>query len=159
MAMHSQDLSDVWTPKLVRERLVEAVKWARYHAGPTGPAAVKALYPVYVPSADDFEDEGWGDRENADDGDLEPPPPRKRYKPAEVSKLIAALYWPGKYAVPGHPTSARILNLWVRCRVHKINFDKTIERKGEMSRASAYRYRDRALGAIAQGLMRDGVQL
>ncbi|MBN9033670.1 MAG: hypothetical protein J0I23_28140 [Rhizobiales bacterium] len=157
--MHDQDLSDVWTPKLVRERLIAAVRWARYHAGPTGPAQVRALYPTYVPSLDDFAEEGWGFRENADDSELEPPPPRKRYKPKEVSAMIAALYWPGKYAVPGHPTSARILNLWLRCKVHKLNFDKAIERKGEMSRASAYRFRDRALTAIATGLHRDGVPL
>lgn len=157
MAYHQQDLSDVWTPKLVSERLVEAVRWARYNAGPTGPAQVRALYPTYVPSDDDFAAEEWGFRESADDGDLEPPPQRRRPKPKEVSAMIAALFWPGKYAVPGHPTSARYLNLWLRCKVHKSNFDKTIEREGKISRASAYRYRDRALAAIAQGLMRDGI--
>lgn len=158
MSLYDQDLSDVWTPKLVRERLVEAIRWARYNAGPTGPASVRAIFPTYVPSMDDFEDEGWGMRESADDAELDAPAPRKRYKPKEISGLIEALFWPGKYAVPGHPTSVRILNLWLRCKVYKGNFDKLIERRGEMSRASAYRYRDRALGAIAAGLMRDGVK-
>ena len=34
---------DTWTPKLVGERLIEAIRWARYNAGPTGPAPVRAL--------------------------------------------------------------------------------------------------------------------
>lgn len=155
--MHEQDLSDVWTPKRVRECLVEAVRWARYNAGPTGPAEVRSLYPTYVASDDDREDEGWGLAESADDP-TEPPPARRRLKPHEVSSLIEALHWAARYAVPGHPTSARILNLWLRCKVHKGNFDKAIDRRGEMSRASAYRYRDRALAAIAIGLTDDGVK-
>lgn len=154
--MHDQDLSGVWTPKLVREQLVEAVTWARYNAGPTGPATVRALYPTYFATDADFATEGWGLRESADDP-TDAPPPRRRLSPKQISRLIEALHWPGRYAVPGHPGSSRILNLWLRCKVHKVNFDKTIERQGKMSRASAYRMRDRALTAIAMGLSRDGV--
>ncbi len=156
MTMRDQDLSDVWTPKQVRECLVEALKWARYNAGPTGPAQVRALYPTYLASDADFDVEGWGFRESADDP-TEAPPAHRRLRPHEVSKRIDALHWAARYAVKGHPTSARILNLWLRCKVHKVDFDKAVERRGEMSRASAYRYRDRALGAIAQGLTTDGV--
>ena len=39
------------------------------------------------------------------------------------------------------------------------DFDKAIERRAEISRASAYRYRDKALAAIAMGLERDRVPL
>lgn len=155
--LNGQDMSDVWTPKLVGAALIEAVRWARYNAGSTGPAAVRALYPTYLPSDRDFEDEGWGFKESADKDD-DPPPQRRQYSPAKVSAMLDALHWPGRYAVEGYPGSARILNLWLRCKVHKGNFDKTIEAKGSMSRASAYRMRDRALGAIAAGLMADGIK-
>lgn len=157
MTIHGQDLSDVWTPKRVGETLIEAVRWARYNAGPTGPAPVRALYPTYYPSDADRDAEGWGLEESADDP-TDPPPQRRRLTPKEVSRLIDALHWPMRYAVQGYPGSARILNLWLRCKVHKVNFDKTIERKGRMSRASAYRMRDRALAAIAIGLTKDGIE-
>ncbi|XAI96300.1 hypothetical protein [Microcystis phage Mae-JY30] len=151
--MSSQDV-DTWTPKLVRERLVEAIRWARYNAGPTGPAPVRALMPTYIPSQAERDEEGWGHPETADDDE---PVLRRQLRPDQVSAIIDALHWPARYAVPELPTSARILNLWLRCKVYRGNFDKTIERQGEMSRASAYRMRDRALAAIAVGLERDGV--
>lgn len=154
-AIHGMDMSDVWTPKMVGERLVEAVRWARYNAGPTGPASVRALYPTYYPSDADRELEGWGTKEIADPDDE--PVMRRPLSPKKISAILDALHWPGRYAVNGHPTSTRYLNLWLRCKVHKRNFDKAVDARGEISRASAYRYRDRALSAIAQGLTRDGV--
>lgn len=153
-----RDDIQTWTPKLVRETLVEAIRWARYNAGPTGPAEVRALMPTYLPSSADRELEGWGEHEDIEDRSS-PPPVRRRLRPKEVSLLLEALYWPARYAVPTLPTATRVLNLWLRCKVYKGDFDKAVERRGEMSRASAYRYRDRALSAIAQGLEKDGVPL
>ena len=145
-----------WTPKLVGERLIEAVRWARYHAGPTGPASVRALMPTYLPTLEDRELEGWGDPESAE---IEEDRPRRRpLSPAKISAMLEALYWPAKYAVEGFPGSARVLNLWLRCKVYRGNFDKTVQHRGELSRASAYRMRDRALAAIAIGLTNDGVK-
>lgn len=156
MTIHGQDLSDVWTPKLVADRLIEAVRWARYNAGRTGPAGVKAAALGYLPSDDDFAVEGWGQREKAEE---EEKAPQRRYSPAKVSLLISALDWPGKYLVPADAqTSAEILHLWLRCKVYRRNFEDAIEgRARPISRASAYRYRDRALSIIAQGLTNDGV--
>lgn len=155
-ALYGHDLSDVWSPRLVRDRLVEAIRWARYNAGPTGPAAVRALMPAYYPTIDERYAEGWGEPETA--GDDDPPPERRPLSPEKITGILDALYWPAKYAVQGHPTSTRYLNLWLRCKVYRGNFDRAIEREGRISRASAYRYRDRALGAIAAGLTRDGVR-
>ena len=153
-AIHGMDLSDTWTPKLVGERLVEAIRWARYNAGPTGPASVRAAAIPFVPTAEDFEAAGWGEREVADE---EPPPSARRYSPAKISAILDALEWPARYTVASKPKSTEILNLWLRCKVYRGNFEKVIEHRGEMSRMSAYRYRDRALSAIAVGLTNDGV--
>src|SRR6218665_2555134 len=134
---------DGWTPKLVGERLIEAVRWARYNAGPTGPASVRALMPTYLPTTEDRELEGWGAAEIAEgeeDKPLKRPPP-----PAKISAMMDALYWSAKYAVPSLPTASRVLNDWLKCKVYRVNFDETVKQRGEMSRASAYRYRDRAL--------------
>lgn len=149
---------DTWTPKLAGERLIEAIRWARYNAGPTGPASVRALYPIYVATPDEREEEGWGEQENANDP-TEVPKYRRPLKPHEVSALIDALYWPAKYAVEQLPTATRVLNVWLRCKVYGGNFDKVIETRREFSRATAYRYRDKALAAIAVGLESDGVPL
>lgn len=154
-ALHGMDLSDTWTPKLVGERLVEAIKWARYNAGATGPAGVRAAAMGYLPMPEDFEVEGWGEKEVADP---EEERPRRRFSPAQITGILDALEWVGRYTVEQNPTSTRILNMWLRCKVYRGNFDKAVEHRGEMSRASAYRYRDRALSAIAQGLTRDGVK-
>lgn len=154
--MHGQDLSDVWTPKLVRERLVEAIKWARYNAGPTGPAAVRAAMPTFLPSEQDFEQEGWGERERAEEGDEDKPKPRP-LTPKKVSAIIDALHWQARYLGEDHKTSSEALSLWLKCKVYRGNFDKAVEARGKYSRRSAYNYLDRALGVIAQGLMRDGI--
>jgi len=149
---------DTWTPKRAGEVLIEAVRWARYNAGPTGPAPVRALMPTYYPSPEDREREEWGDPEIVEDL-TEVPKYRRPLKPHEVSALIEALYWPARYAVPTLPTASRVLNLWLRCKVYRGNFDKVIEHRREFSRATAYRYRDKALAAIAMGLEADGVPL
>ena len=147
---------DTWTPKLVGERLIEAIRWARYNAGPTGPAPVRALMPTYIASPKEREEAGWDGQENVDDP-TEVPNYRRPLKPREVSALIEALYWPAKYSVVELPTATRVLNLWLRCKIYRGNFDKVIEHRREFSRATAYRYRDKALAAIAVGLERDGV--
>ncbi|WP_336801765.1 hypothetical protein [Kaistia sp. MMO-174] len=157
LSIEARELADVWTPKMVRECLVEAIRWARYHAGPTGPAAVRSTFPAFVAGPEDFEAEGWGIRESADDP-TEPPPTRRRLSPREVSQLTDALFWTTRYVIAELPTSALVLNLWLRCKVYRRNFDDAIASRQEMSRASAYRYRDRATAAIAMGLTRDGVE-
>lgn len=154
MTLHATEL-ETWTPKRVQAVLIEAIRWARYHAGPTGPAPVRSLMPIYTPTWEDRLEEGWGLPDACEEDEQRKP--IRRYSPKETQRLIDALYWPAKYAVPEMPTSARILNLWLRCHVYKADFRKVIERRGEMSRASAYRYRDRALTAISVGLDRDGV--
>ncbi len=147
---------ETWTPKLVGKVLVEAVKWAQYNAGPTGPAAVRSLMPVYAPSILERLEQGWGFLSEAP---ADPKPTRRALRPEEVSRLIEALQWPAKYAVPELPTSARILNLWIRSKVYRVSFSEVIDAMGDFSRATSYRYRDKALSAIAQGLERDGVPL
>lgn len=146
---------DTWTPKLVGERLVEAIRWARYNAGPTGPAPVRAAMLAFLPTQGEHDIEGWGHVERQVDDD--PPSARRQLRPAEISALTAALYWPARYSVIEFPSATRVLNLWLRCKVYRGNFDKVIETRREFSRATAYRYRDKALAAIAVGLERDRV--
>ncbi len=77
--------------------------------------------------------------------------------PAVVSRHRAALEWPAIYLCPGNVTSARMLGLWAACKAGKRPFDKALEARGGIARAHVYRYRDRGLSLIAQGLVRDRV--
>jgi hypothetical protein len=117
---------ETWTPKLARDVLVDAIRWARYNAGPTGPAPVRSVMPIYTPSIFDRLEEGWGFPDAGEEA--EERRIRRSYSPHEVQRFIDALYWPAKYAVPDLPTSARILNLWLRCKVYRVDFDKAVKK-------------------------------
>ena len=164
---------ECWTPKLVGSCLIDAVGWARRSGGPVGPASMRGSMPAYNPTLDDHLDEGWGLPEAADGPEDEralfPSPPAGR-----VTFLEAALEWPARYLYPDHEGSARMLGLWVRCKVSHRPFDDVLRARysrvvvGEdgakvrvwgMSRSSAYDLRTRGLSLISQGLDRDGVPL
>lgn len=147
-----------WTPRLVRDRMVEAVRWARYNVGLTGPSQIRSTMPAFVASLEDHLEEGWGFPELAADNGPDEKVIRINLPPKKVQQLIDALEWCAKYLAADHPGSARMLNLWVRCRVYKADFNRNIEARG-ISRAHAYRLRDRGLSVIAQGLDADRVPL
>jgi hypothetical protein len=67
------------------------------------------------------------------------------------------LAWQGTY-LRAHPGPARVLALFLRCKVTRTRFSEAI-RERRWSRSTAYAARDRALTLIAQGLNRDGVAI
>lgn len=144
---------DVWTPKIVGEELVEAVRWAQAAAGPVGPARFKATMPEPYFLTWERVYEGW-------DEELPPdatPPRRRPYPPARISFFERVLWWPSEY-LRGHDGPARVLKVWVRCKVFRVPFNKEVDRRG-WNRATAYRQRDRALALISMGLASKGVPL
>ena len=144
-----------WTPKLVKARLVEATLWVKHYGGPVGPTGVKSSMPTYKASLDDHLEEGWGLPEIAGD---DAPEDKRRPLPPSAEMIEAhmdALTWVAQYVAKTHPESARLLALWVRCKVYRRDFDRAIE--GKQSRSHAYRLRDRALSLISLALSaRDG---
>ena len=158
-ASSPNELPDVWTPKLVRERLVEALRWARYTGRAVGPAPVRTMMPAYKATLEDHLDEGWGLPEVADDdSEIEEARILRLSISAELAQAyIEALGWVATYVAPDQPTAARVLNAWLRCQVLN-NGEAFLRQCGRMgvSRGHAYRLRDRALRMIAQGLDRDG---
>jgi hypothetical protein len=151
---------NTWTPKLVKERLVEAVRWARYNAGPTGPSSIRSSMPAYHPTLEDHLEEGWGFPEKADGVEEAEQVLRVQLPPEQIDQMIWVLDWCRLYLAKDRPGDAVILNLWIRCRVYKKSFDGALKRRGfALSRAHAYRMRDRALSLIAQRLDQDGAPL
>ena len=157
--MHAAAMEqDGWTPKAVKERMVEAVRWARYNIGPTGPVPIRSSMPIFRPTLDDHLEEGWGLPEKAEGVEEAEQVLRIALPPEKIQQMIDALEWCAKYVAAEHPGSARMLNLWVRCRVYKGDFNRVVEARG-ISRGHAYRLRDRGLSIIAQALVADGVPL
>lgn len=143
-----------WTPELVAGALVEAVRWVSGVGPAFGPVKPRALMPTFVPTNEDREEEGWGPPEIADP---QPIPNVRRYTARQVGVMIEAIYWPARYVARTNPDSAVVLSLWVGCMVSGRNFGDAIRTGRAMSRASAYRLRNRALSLIAAGLTRDRV--
>jgi len=148
--------AEQWTPKAVGEAMLEALRWAQWSAGRTGPGGIKTVALPFIASLDEHLAEGWGLPETA--GDDEPDPRRLRVMPSpeQISRHEAALDWPRVY-LKDHEGSARILALWLRCKVTKKPFDAAIKARGTISRGAAIQMRDKALSIISQGLDRDGV--
>lgn len=138
-----------WTSKAVKDTLVEAVRWVRYSGGPVGPAAIRSCMPHYAATLDDHLEEGWGLPESADD-ELEVTEMRISPTPERVDELVDALTWISRFVTATNPGSARMLSLWLRCRVERHNFVEALG--GKVSRGHAYRMRDRALSLIAIAL-------
>ncbi|WEX77976.1 hypothetical protein PYH37_002820 [Sinorhizobium numidicum] len=150
MPVHDIDYG-MWTPKLVGDELLEAVRWANRSAGPIGPARVRSAMPDLAMILTDRDFEGWPPIP-----DLEAWPMRRAIPPARVSQLERALWWQARY-LADQSGPARVLKHWVRARLTKgMTFGQAIERRG-WSRPTAYRARDRALAIIAMGLTDDDI--
>ncbi len=148
--MHDID-PGVWTPKIVGEELLEAVRWANRSAGYVGPARIKSGMPDLAMISSDRDFDGWPPM-----ADLEARPMRRSLSPARVSQLDRALWWQATY-LKDEPGAARVLKHWVRARLSKgMTFGEAIKRRG-WSRSTAYRGRDKALALIAVGLTNDGI--
>lgn len=158
--MTRRDQIETWTPKLAGDRMVAALRWATYTGGRVGPSGIKGSMPAFNPTLDDHLDEGWGLPDRAGDDD---PEDGKRIvvqaTAAQITAYEAALNWPARYLYPAHEGSARMLCLWLRCKAHKRPFEDAVKRRGTISRATAFRLRDRGLTIISIGLDRDGVPL
>lgn len=154
-----QQEQEQWSPKRVGECLIEAVRWAQYAAGPVGPAQMRGSMPTYSPTWEERLAEGWGLPDGPDDEEAAFRNRKLRIAAtaAQISVFLDRLEWPARYLIPDNAGDARVLGLWVRCKVLKRPFNDAIDRRKFLSRGAAYRMRDRALSIISVGLDRDGV--
>lgn len=152
--------TQTWTPGKVKERLIEALTWARYCTGRVGPAEFVSTMPSYKPTLEDHLESGWGLPETAGDEREEEKAIKLRASPEQVKAYLEALEWMADYLAKDHPGLARTLGLWLASKVYRFSFENELRARGsDMTRTHAYRLRDRALSVISQGLQRDGVPL
>lgn len=149
---------ECWTPDLVAEALVDAVRWARYCAGPAGPRGYAAArLPIRAATLEDHLAEGWGLPETAgdDEGAAEREALRLHYRlasPAAVQRHLDALGWIASHVAPACPLSARVAQAWLASKVGGPRFRTAVQRLPGLCRSEAYRRKDRALGLIAIAL-------
>jgi hypothetical protein len=159
--MHGQDLSDLWIPKLVKGRLVEAVRIVNATAGRVGPRGFGPTLPQTIIDAasrrgGDGDTPWWGYP-----GDSHGAP--RRYGPQRVTLAEVESLWPWTYLKDVDPPRDSHLDLlttlqvWIFCKVERrMTFEEACE-AADWSRGTAYRAVDRGVSVIAQGLNRDGV--
>ncbi len=151
---------DVWTPKIVGDCLIDAIRWAQRSGGSIGPAGFRNGMPDPALSSDERALEEWPSMFEL--GEFEPPKPARRsLSPAKVSQMERVLVWPMKYlqnfGPETDPVSWQVFHAWIYSKLTKgVNFDETCKQRG-WSRATAYRLRDRTLSIIAQGLTAEGI--
>ena len=154
-----QDKAHTWTPELVRDRMIEAVRWARYNAGSTGPSQIRSSMPEYTPTLEDHLAYGWGLPEKAEGVAEAERSKRVAISPERVDEMIWVLDWCRLYLAKDCPGDAVMLNLWLRCKVHRANFEAALKSRGyPMSRRHADRMKDRALSTISKRLDREGTR-
>lgn len=143
-----------WTVKTVQETLIDAA-WHSVMGASVGPRGVRsAMLDFHLTGAERLA-EGWSYAIEVDEEELSKRAKRRRLSPARVSFLERAAAWPMEY-LGDDPERARVLQLWLRCKVSKKKFGAEVDRVG-MARATAYRQRDRALTIVSVGLDRDEI--
>lgn len=133
-----------WTTKEVQKTLIDA----GWHCLATGGRAMPYLTEPGL----------WGTTSTPDDDEDERRKRlRRRRSPARISFLERAIWWPVDY-LHDDPERARMLQLWLACKMFRASFKDAVESRG-VARATAYRMVERALTVISVGLDRDGVPL
>ena len=84
-----------WTPKLVQERMLKALRWARYNLRAVGPAPARSPMPPYRPTLEDYLAEGWDLPDLSEEAAL-----RVRLSPEQVDEMLWVLDWCRLYLAP-----------------------------------------------------------
>jgi len=140
-----------WTPKDVGDELIKAARWAYQFGGRVGPSGYGSGMPAMMMTQMDRLAEKWPLLD-----DMDAVPMRRGYSSHEISRFERVLFWQSDY-LSESPVVATALCVWIFCKIKKgVRYGGAIDALG-ISRATAYRQRDRALSLIAVGLTRDGI--
>lgn len=158
--VHGQHV-ETWTPDLVRDVLLDALRWQRRHGGKVGPGGFARVHGLaFVPTDADRAREGWGLAEVAGDADDVPTVhPLDAVSGERQALFRRALEWQLDH-LQDHTADAAALAGWLAAKVDRQPLEAELARRGvKLARAHAYRIRDRALGRIASALEAAGEPL
>lgn len=147
----SLDEAMIWTPDLVRARLVEMVRVVQVATRSPYPAESAVAWPEYAHE--------WGDLlAQVDAGTIfdRDERPRLSATRSEVTRAVEAVSWQARY-LREHPGPAVVLKAFLRAKASRTPFGRAIRRNG-WARATAYNRLERAFALIAIGLMQDGIR-
>lgn len=144
-------LPEAWTPDLVAENLVIALRYLRRMPGGGGSGGGDS-WPRLLREAADYVQQLQGGETFA-------------YRNAsplhltadQVSRMNAVIEWQAIY-LKQNDGPARMLALWLFCKTSRMKYREALS-NARVPPATAYRARDRALSIIARGLERDQVPI
>lgn len=141
---------ELWTPKLVRDALVDAFRMLHRVGGPVGPAALKAYWPTYQMDQADF-------NEQSISGTLQQARPKAPYRTRiSATRMEAVICGDGDLPpwmdlVREAPDLQRIMRIWIKAELRGDAIKEMCRDRG-MVYTTFLTHRDRAAGIIAQRL-------
>lgn len=151
----TEDL-DTWTPDLVRDCMVEAVRWLNRYGGRAMPAGYRSNMPDFHLSVEERLAEGWDAVPGWDD--LDAIEQHHRPSAGQVVRLQQALDWPAMYLAPVDPALANAVHAACVAEAKGSPFKRELARRN-VPRVHGYRLRDRGLSMISQRLDMTGVPI
>lgn len=153
---------ELWTPKLVKDALVDAFRMLRRTGGRVGPAAVRAAWPVYRMDQADFMEQSIAG--TLRDRSSSRPEYRTRMNITRMEMVLCG--WKGEdgrehpawfVSIPDADLREK-LEAWVFAELRGDATTDLCIRNG-WALATFKRHRDRAAGIVAQRLNAGGIEL
>ncbi len=153
---HDPAQAEYWTYETVKRRLIAAAELIERTTRAAGPSRKITCWVDWqlFRGVTDFERNAMA--EGVMQGTREPD--RGIYRGAgawEIAEAEAALEWPTRYIADDG--ERRVLAFWIWCDLHNAPFGRLAPKLG-VSKGTAYRRLERALGQIVAGLNGDGVR-
>lgn len=144
---------DHWTPDLVRQAIVDALRWV-HHAGPrAGPSPIRSAMPEFCLTMEERLALGWDSVVPADDEDR---PSRQAPTPDQISRHEDALLWVARIIRPKSEEMARAVNAACAAEAWGASFSRLVRERG-LHRSRAYTLRDRGFSILSYTLDQRGV--
>lgn len=147
---YARGTAELWTPKLVREALIDAHRMLKRIGGKVGPGPLKAWWPTFQNNPEDYADEEKQRRKAEQKSDQY----HTRMTPTRMELVLL-----GKDGEPPWldgplllaPELRRVLLTWIKAELRGEAFKELCRRK-VWTYTTALTHRDRAAGMIAQRL-------
>jgi hypothetical protein len=147
---------EIWTPDLVEQRLVDAIRLRERTIGRVAPKAYGSGSPNYFHDAMDRWFQQMQEEEERRANAAERNRVRLGATAIEVANADNALLWPISY-LRSDPNALVALNCFLFAKAKRLrSWQRHAERRG-LTKSTAKRHKARAIARICGGLLRDGI--